>query len=143
MVMLIQLQSGGVGLNLKEYDRIIFISPWWTSALMDQAIARAVRMGQKEVVKVYHLKLWEEWDNVQIINIDSKIQEKADEKRQMLEKIFNICAEEQFIKKWREMDELEAVLEAKLATKTLKDEVLETPEALESASALEPGETRP
>ena len=145
-VMLIQLQAGGVGLNLQEYDRIIFISPWWTSALMDQAIARAVRMGQKEVVKVYHLKLWEEWDNVQIINIDSKIQEKADEKRQMLEKIFNICAEEQFIKKWREMDELEAVLEAKLATKTLKDEVLETPEALESAStasALEPGETRP
>jgi len=134
-VMLIQLQAGGVGLNLQEYDRIIFVSPWWTSALMDQAIARAVRMGQKEVVKVYHLKLWEEWDNVQIINIDSKVQEKADEKRQMLEKIFSICAQEQLIKKWAEMDELEAELKAKaLEAKAL--------EALESAKALEPGEMR-
>jgi SNF2 family DNA or RNA helicase len=43
-VMLLQLQAGGVGLNLQEYDRIIFVSPWWTAALMDQAIARAVRM---------------------------------------------------------------------------------------------------
>ena len=126
-VMLIQLQAGGVGLNLQEYDRIIFVSPWWTSALMDQAIARAVRMGQKEVVKVYHLKLWEEWDNVQIINIDEKVQEKADEKRKMLEKIFSICAEEQAMKKWREMDELEA--------KPLELKVLQPANAL--------GETRP
>ena len=56
-VMLIQLQAGGVGLNLQEYDRIIFVSPWWTSALMDQAVARAVRMGQTKVVNVYHLHL--------------------------------------------------------------------------------------
>jgi hypothetical protein len=88
-------------------------------------------MGQKEVVKVYHLKLWEEWDNVQIINIDSKVQEKADEKREMLEKIFSICAEEQLMKKWREMDELEAALKAKVEALELK--------ALE---ALQPGEMR-
>jgi septum formation inhibitor-activating ATPase MinD len=94
-VMLIQLQAGGVGLNLQEYDRIIFISPWWTSALMDQAIARAVRMGQKKVVNVYHLKLSTEEDSEQIINIDDRVQKKADEKREMLEKIFIHCAQEQ------------------------------------------------
>ena len=87
-VLLLQLQAGGVGLNLQEYDRIIFVSPWWTSALMDQAIARAVRMGQKEVVKVYHLRLTEESDE-KIINIDTTIQKKASEKRDMLEKIFS------------------------------------------------------
>jgi SNF2 family DNA or RNA helicase len=89
-VMLLQLQAGGVGLNLQEYDRIIFVSPWWTSALMDQAIARAVRMGQKEVVKVYHLRLAAEHDAA--INIDEMINAKAEEKRKMLEKLFDMCS---------------------------------------------------
>ncbi len=89
-VMLIQLQAGGVGLNLQEYDRIIFMSPWWTSALMDQAIARAVRMGQTEVVKVYHLKLAVEENNS--VNIDRLVNGKAEEKRKMLEKLFSMCS---------------------------------------------------
>jgi SNF2 family DNA or RNA helicase len=88
-VMLIQLQAGGVGLNLQEYDRIIFVSPWWTSALMDQAIARAVRMGQKKVVKVYHLHLEAEQDG--IINIDTMVDAKAEEKRIMLKTLFAWC----------------------------------------------------
>lgn len=98
-VLLIQLQAGGVGLNLQEYDRIIFMSPWWTSALMDQAIARAVRIGQTKVVKVYHLCL--EYEvltpgiNNDIINIDQRITQKADEKRIMLEKIFAECEQAQ------------------------------------------------
>jgi non-specific serine/threonine protein kinase len=89
-VMLIQLQAGGVGLNLQEYDRIIFVSPWWTSALMDQAIARAVRMGQTEIVKVYHLRLLAEGDTT--INIDELVNAKAEQKRKLLEKLFNECA---------------------------------------------------
>jgi SNF2 family DNA or RNA helicase len=91
-VLLLQLQAGGVGLNLQEYDRIIFMSPWWTSALMDQAIARAVRMGQKEVVKVYHLRLAAEHSAA--INIDEMINTKAEEKRKMLEKLFALCSQE-------------------------------------------------
>lgn len=90
-VMLLQLQAGGVGLNLQEYDRIIFVSPWWTSALMDQAIARAVRMGQREVVKVYHLRLAAE--NEGTVNIDNLINDKADEKRKMLEKLYRMCSQ--------------------------------------------------
>ncbi len=88
-VMLLQLQAGGVGLNLQEYDRIIFVSPWWTSALMDQAIARAVRMGQTATVKVWHLTLLAEKDNT--VNIDALINAKAEEKRKMLTKLFSIC----------------------------------------------------
>ena len=75
-VLLIQLQSGGVGLNLQHFDRIIFSGPWWTSALMEQAIGRAVRIGQTEVVQVYHLLLQEE----EAINIDSVMREKAESK---------------------------------------------------------------
>jgi SNF2 family DNA or RNA helicase len=87
-VLLIQLQSGGVGLNLQEFTRVIFMSPWWTSALMDQAIARAVRMGQKEVVKVTHLLLKEE-DTLNIKNIDTMANEAAETKRKMLVKFFD------------------------------------------------------
>ena len=92
-VLLLQLQAGGVGLNLQEYDRIIFVSPWWTSALMDQAIARAVRMGQKEIVHVYHLRLAAEGVEA-AVNIDDLVNAKAEEKRKMLEKLFEICSRE-------------------------------------------------
>ena len=78
-VFLIQLQAGGTGLNLQHYDRIIFISPWWTAALLDQALGRAVRMGQKNVVKIYWLKLKTEGT----FNIDEFIMEKADSKRDL------------------------------------------------------------
>jgi SNF2 family DNA or RNA helicase len=75
-VLLIQLQAGGVGLNLQHFTHIIFSGPWWTSALMEQAIGRAVRIGQQAEVQVYHLRLQEE-DN---LNIDKVMMAKAEEK---------------------------------------------------------------
>ncbi len=83
-VLLIQLQAGGVGLNLQEYDRVIFMSPWWTSALLDQAIARTVRMGQRKVVRVSFLMLEEEESE----NIDQLMMDKAETKRELLEEVF-------------------------------------------------------
>jgi SNF2 family DNA or RNA helicase len=83
-ILLLQLQSGGVGLNLQHFTKIIFMSPWWTSALMDQAIGRAVRIGQTETVEVFMLVLKEE----ESMNIDETMLEKAEEKRGMLEKAF-------------------------------------------------------
>jgi SNF2 family DNA or RNA helicase len=87
-VLLIQLQSGGVGLNLQHFDRIIFSGPWWTSALMEQAIGRAVRIGQREVVKVYHLRLEEE----EAINIDSVMMDKAAAKGELCKAVLE-CAD--------------------------------------------------
>jgi transcription termination factor 2 len=84
-VMLVQLQSGGVGLNLQEFDQVIFMSPWWTAALMDQAVARAVRIGQTKTVTVTHLRLAEE----DAMNIDQIMADSADKKRGFLEKFFN------------------------------------------------------
>lgn len=78
-VFLVQLQAGGTGLNLQHYDRVIFTSPWWTAALLDQAIGRAVRIGQAAVVKVYWLKLKTE----DLFNIDAFMMDKADEKRDL------------------------------------------------------------
>jgi SNF2 family DNA or RNA helicase len=78
-VLLVQLQSGGVGLNLQHFNRILFTGPWWTQALMDQAVGRAVRIGQSDVVEVHHLILKEE----ETMNIDKYIQEKATEKGEL------------------------------------------------------------
>jgi SNF2 family DNA or RNA helicase len=82
-VMLVQLQAGGVGLNLQHFDRIAFMGPWWTAALMDQAVGRAVRIGQKEQVYVHHITLKEE--ELDSLNVDRFMLEKADKKRDLCE----------------------------------------------------------
>jgi len=79
-ILLLQLQSGGVGLNLQHFTKIVFMSPWWTAALMDQAVGRAVRIGQKEIVEVTMLLLKEE----ETMNIDEMMIEKAESKRSIL-----------------------------------------------------------
>lgn len=79
-ILLIQLKSGGVGLNLQEFDRIIFSGPWWTQSIIEQGIGRAVRIGQMNQVVVHHLLLQCEEkmsDTMQVINIDKRMNEKA------------------------------------------------------------------
>ena len=51
-VFLIQIRSGGVGLNLQEASRVYITSPAWNPATELQAIGRADRMGQKRTVHV-------------------------------------------------------------------------------------------
>jgi SNF2 family DNA or RNA helicase len=85
-VLLVQLQSGGTGLNLQHFDQIIFTGPWWTKALMDQAVGRAVRIGQTKQVVVYHLHLKAEEDSERL-NIDRFMAEKADAKGALCEKV--------------------------------------------------------
>lgn len=82
-VLLVQLQSGGVGLNLQHFDNVIFTGPWWTNALMEQAIGRAVRIGQKRQVNVYILRLKEETT----LNIDAYMLQKANEKGDLCKRV--------------------------------------------------------
>jgi SNF2 family DNA or RNA helicase len=89
-ILLLQLQSGGVGLNLQHFTKIVFLSPWWTAALMDQAVGRAVRIGQAEIVEVTMLILKEEGEG--IMNIDEMMLEKIEAKRGILDKLFSVAA---------------------------------------------------
>ena len=86
-VLIIQLQSGGVGLNLQEFDRIIFSSPWWTQSMMNQAVGRAVRIGQTKQVVVHHLHLNEE----KTLNIDRIMNDKAKLKGTLNERILGMA----------------------------------------------------
>jgi len=83
-VLLVQIRSGGVGLNLQEFNRVVFTSPYWTSAMMDQAIGRAVRIGQKETVQVHHLLMETDVGR----NIDTMTSQIAEKKRAMGEAFF-------------------------------------------------------
>lgn len=89
-VLLCQLQAGGVGLNLQHFDRVCFMGPWWTAALMDQAIGRAVRIGQTKQVYVHHISLKEELD--MSLNIDHYMMDRAEMKRDLCNKFLEMAA---------------------------------------------------
>ena len=51
---LVQIVAGGAGLNLQHCSRVVFLSSHWNPAVVDQAVARAYRMGQTRTVSVHH-----------------------------------------------------------------------------------------
>lgn len=53
VVMVVQIVSGGVGLNLQFCRRVLFLSQHWNPAVVHQAVGRAVRIGQVGVVRVF------------------------------------------------------------------------------------------
>ena len=82
-VIILQLQAGGVGINLQTFDRVVFLTPWWNAAMVDQAVGRAVRMGQQATVQVYHI-MFEAEEKMSGIVIDRFMADKVDIKRTML-----------------------------------------------------------
>ncbi|WP_234387464.1 DEAD/DEAH box helicase [Paracidovorax avenae] len=54
-ILLASLKAGGTGLNLTAADTVIHLDPWWNPAVMEQASARAHRIGQDKPVFVHHL----------------------------------------------------------------------------------------
>jgi transcription termination factor 2 len=89
-VMLVQINSGGTGLNLQFMNRVIFMSPWWTAALMDQAVGRVVRFGQSKQTYVYHVQIKQEEDE-RIMNIDRFVFKKVHEKRALCQRVLAVA----------------------------------------------------
>lgn len=92
VVLLAQIQSAGTGINLQHMDRVMFTTPWWTAALMDQAVARVVRLGQKRKVEVHYLAHKSEEEFSQIINIDDYINARVEIKRELCEELLAAAA---------------------------------------------------
>ena len=80
-VFLISLKAGGVGLNLTGADTVILVDLWWNPAVESQAIGRAHRMGQDQVVEVYRL--------VTRGTIEEKIQELQEEKKNLVSEVLD------------------------------------------------------
>lgn len=54
-VMLVQVQAGGIGLNMQSASRVYMMRPAWNPCIEKQAIARAHRLGQTRPVVVTRL----------------------------------------------------------------------------------------
>jgi hypothetical protein len=57
VIMVVQIVSGGCGLNLQFCRRVFFLSQHWNPAVVHQAVGRAVRIGQKAAVEVHMFRI--------------------------------------------------------------------------------------
>jgi SNF2 family DNA or RNA helicase len=57
VVVVVQIVSGGAGLNLQFCQRILFLSQHWNPAVVHQAVGRAVRIGQRAIVQVHMFRI--------------------------------------------------------------------------------------
>ncbi len=78
---LISLKAGGVGLNLTGADTVILVDLWWNPAVEAQAISRAHRMGQTEMVECYRL--------ITRGTIEEKILELQENKRNLVKTVLD------------------------------------------------------
>ena len=54
-VMLISLKAGNAGITLTEANYVYHLDLWWNPAVLDQAVGRSYRFGQKKSVHVKYL----------------------------------------------------------------------------------------
>jgi len=54
VAIIVQINVGSAGLNLQHCNRVVFLSSHWNPTIVDQAIARSYRIGQKDDVEVHH-----------------------------------------------------------------------------------------
>ena len=54
-ILIIQIRTGGIGLNLQSYNNVIITNPDWNPCNEIQAYARAHRIGQTRIVKIWRL----------------------------------------------------------------------------------------
>ena len=71
-VLICQVQSGGIGLNIQAASVVIFCEPQIKPSLTNQAISRVYRMGQVHNVLVYHLLCEDTVDEAMLIRLSEK-----------------------------------------------------------------------
>ena len=79
VAIVIQIECGSAGLNLQHCARVVFLSSHWNPAVVDQAIARAYRMGQTKRVSVHHFLLADDAER----NLDRYMARLHGDKREM------------------------------------------------------------
>jgi superfamily II DNA or RNA helicase len=87
-VFLISLKAGGLGLNLTKADYVFILDPWWNPAAEAQAVDRAHRMGQKNVVHTYKF--------ITKNSVEEKILKLQENKKQLAQDL--ISTEDSFVK---------------------------------------------
>ena len=81
-VLLVNINAGGVGLNMTHFNRVFITSPSWNPCNDAQAIARSHRIGQKNTVKVSYIVVVSE----KISTIDENILNIQEKKKELISK---------------------------------------------------------
>ena len=71
-VLLSQIEAGGTGLNIQAASVVVLCEPQFKPSIEDQAIARAHRMGQNRVVRVYRLLAKDSVDDALLTRLGMK-----------------------------------------------------------------------
>ncbi|KAI2462808.1 SNF2 family N-terminal domain-containing protein [Annulohypoxylon bovei var. microspora] len=71
LVLLMSIETGAVGLNLAVANRVHIVEPQWNPSVEEQAIARAVRMGQTREVTIVRYTM-EKTVEQNIVNLQQK-----------------------------------------------------------------------
>ena len=71
-VLLAQVDAGGTGLNVQAASMVVLCEPQFKPSTEDQAIARAHRMGQNRVVRVYRLLAKDSVDDALLARLGAK-----------------------------------------------------------------------
>jgi len=88
VVIVVQIVSGGVGLNLQFCKRILFLSQHWNPAVVHQAVGRAVRIGQRSAVEVHTFRVIDDvMDNMDRKMVESHSR-KIDDARELCESLY-------------------------------------------------------
>ncbi|MBC6492705.1 DEAD/DEAH box helicase [Flavihumibacter stibioxidans] len=93
-IFLISLKAGNTGLTLTAADYVFLVDPWWNTAVQQQAIDRAYRIGQTKNVFAYQMICKD--------SIEEKIVELQQRKRSLSDAL--ITEDEGFIKQLSEDD---------------------------------------
>lgn len=83
----LSLQKHAFGLNLQEYNHIIFFNQSWDYALMEQAEKRIYRIGQKQDCYIYTFKSDLGLDNMINKNLNKKSDLLNDIKNKLIEEL--------------------------------------------------------
>ena len=86
-VFIIQIQTGGVGLNLQNANWLYITSPLWSPSYQSQVIGRAHRTGQTKPVNVFILSMTHE--NKDIPSIEEYILSLQKSKRTIISEVLN------------------------------------------------------
>lgn len=78
-VLIMQIQCGGVGLNLQMYQHVALFAADWCPANELQAIARANRMSVEHIVEVSRIYV----EDPYYMNIDERMREVLEEKKEL------------------------------------------------------------
>jgi len=78
-----QIVAGNCGLNLQHLTRVIFYTQHWNPSVIDQALTRSYRYGQKSNVTIHHLLL----GSKETLNIDRCMLVKHHDKRALAKRL--------------------------------------------------------